>query len=134
MRQTKSRNLSFTLVEVIMVITIIAILAVIALPKFINMRRDAQNAAAWGNIMALRSAATIYYAKTSVSRFNCLCLAASAPGSCNAYGRNISYGPPCFPANIEELEAQLNEPVVWPIGLGLKDCYNSSTGVTDLCF
>ncbi|MBU2436558.1 MAG: prepilin-type N-terminal cleavage/methylation domain-containing protein, partial [Candidatus Omnitrophica bacterium] len=35
----------FTLIELIMVIVIIAILSIIVIPRFINLRKDAQRAA-----------------------------------------------------------------------------------------
>ena len=55
----------FTLIELVMVIVIIAILAAIAIPKFIDLRNQAKQAACNGNVATIRSAVAAYYAKTA---------------------------------------------------------------------
>jgi MSHA pilin protein MshA len=56
----------FTLIELVMVIVIIAILAAIAIPKFIDLRNNANQAACDGNVATIRSALAAYYAKMAV--------------------------------------------------------------------
>ena len=120
----------FTLIEMIMIIVIIGILAVMAIPAFINMRRDAQNAAYEGQIASLRSAISIYYSKSATDSLACLCLAKTSPGNCNSY-RNFDVSAPCFPANQAELAYQLSAYDPWVVTGGI--CYNESTGANITC-
>lgn len=57
----------FTLVELVMVIVILGILSAVAIPVFVNLQSDAQEAACKGALGGLRSGIGIWYAKTAAS-------------------------------------------------------------------
>ena len=59
------KQAGFTLIELVMVIVILGVLAVTAIPKFIDMKTDAQAAALQGVVGALSSASAVNYAARS---------------------------------------------------------------------
>ena len=63
----KSRQTGFTMIELIVVIVILGVLAATALPKFINMRGDAEQAAADGVAGAAASAMNLNFSGCSLT-------------------------------------------------------------------
>lgn len=58
----KNRQTGFTLIELVMVIVIIGVLAAVAIPKFIDLRGEANTAAVQGVAGSLGAAAAANYA------------------------------------------------------------------------
>ena len=55
------------MIELIMVIVIIGILAAVAIPRFIDLQRNAQQAACDANVGAIRAAISNFYARTALA-------------------------------------------------------------------
>ncbi len=66
----------FTLIELVMVIVILGVLAAVALPKFVDLKGDAQLASMQGVAGAAASASAINYAGCAIAT------AASQPAKC----------------------------------------------------
>ena len=57
----------FTLIEIVMVIVLLGVLAAIAIPKYVDLKKDAQNATADGIVASVSSSAAIGYAKSAIA-------------------------------------------------------------------
>ncbi|MFN7169847.1 MAG: prepilin-type N-terminal cleavage/methylation domain-containing protein [Candidatus Omnitrophota bacterium] len=53
----------FTLIELVIVIVIIGILAAIAIPRYLDLQREAKRSSCQGTIGAIRAGIQIYFAK-----------------------------------------------------------------------
>jgi MSHA pilin protein MshA len=68
--ENMKRQSGFTLIELVMVIVILGILAAVAIPKFVDLKGDAAQAAVNGIAGTLSSASAINYAAKSANSAN----------------------------------------------------------------
>jgi MSHA pilin protein MshA len=80
----------FTLIELIVVIVILGILAATALPKFVDLKGDAAQAAVQGVAGALTSASALNYGKYQINSTQAANL--STTGACATLATNATTG------------------------------------------
>lgn len=84
----------FTLIELVMVIVILGVLAAVAIPKFVDLKGDAAQAAVEGVAGALSSAAAINYASRSLGSASTAYTSTVAVTNCTSVGSALQGGLP----------------------------------------
>jgi MSHA pilin protein MshA len=108
------RQSGFTLIELVMVIVILGILAAVAIPKFVDLKGDAQLAALTGVAGAAASASTINYAGCSIAT------AASSPSQCKV-------------VNTCDSIKQALSGGIWPTNYSVSGAGSSTNGQVSTC-
>ena len=104
----------FTLIELVMVIVILGVLAAVALPKFVDLKGDAQQAAMEGVAGAAASASAINYA------------------GCSVVNNVVTTGKCVAVSTCDSIKAALSGGV-WPAGYGATGDGSTTNGTSSSC-
>ncbi len=104
----------FTLIELVMVIVILGVLAAVAIPKFVDLKGDAQQAAMTGVAGAAASASAINYGGCAIAT------AASQPNKCKVVN------------DCDDIKAAMSGGA-WPAGYSATGTGSTTNGTSMTC-
>ena len=110
----KQSQRGFTLIELVMVIVILGVLAAVAIPKFVDLKSDAQDASMKGVAGAAASASAVNYAGCSIATAASQPLKCKVVNSCDSIKQAMSGG-------------------AWPTGYSATGTASSVNGTTMTC-
>ncbi|APW41276.1 type II secretion system protein [Rhodoferax saidenbachensis] len=110
----KQAQRGFTLIELVMVIVILGVLAAVAIPKFVDLKSDAQAASLKGVAGAAASASAINYGGCAISTAASDANKCKVVNSCDSIKQALSGG-------------------VWPTGYSVTGAGSVTNGTSSTC-